>query len=300
MEKLSGHKISYMPDISSNHLRERLGDVTVLIMRSKLSLTQIWIDLAPKLKIIGRLGSGMDNIDVDYAKSKGILCCNAPEGNRDAVAEQTIGMLIGLLANIYRSAKEVEGLVWDRKSNSGLELQYLTVGIIGFGNVGSILAQKMKGFGCKIIAYDRFKSGFGTDRVEEVSLEELMLQADVVSLHVPLNSTSRQMIDEDFIRKFKKPFYLLNLSRGEVVDMSAIISGLQSKKIMGCALDVLENENMNTLTSTQRKEVDFLTSNSQVLLTPHIGGLTVDSYQKLAKVLADKILTCIKSYPLVN
>jgi D-3-phosphoglycerate dehydrogenase len=269
-------------------------------MRSKLTFDKDWIDKAPSLECIGRLGSGMDNIDEQYAQSKGIACFNAPEGNRNAVAEHTIGVLLSLLANIAKSAAEVKHYIWDRKGNEGIELAELTVGVIGYGNVGSQLAKRLKGFGCTILAYDKFKTGFGNEVVEECSLETLQKEADIISIHVPLNQSSKNMINDVFIEQVRKPFYLLNMARGSVVDTKAVVNGLKSGKIRGCGLDVFENEKLETLSTVQREMFDYLANNEKVVFTPHIAGLTKNSYHKLSIVLANKILEWTKTVPLVN
>ncbi len=293
-DTLSAYEVVYMPTITEAELEVELVKATILIMRSKLRLTKEWIDRAPILELVGRLGSGMDNIDVVYAEQRGIKCLNAPEGNSNAVAEQTIGMMIGLLANVSRSSRQVRNGVWDRKGNQGKELKNLCVGIIGYGNVGSALARLLQVFGCKVLAYDKFKVGFGDEYAEEVSLERLKSEADLVSLHVPLNEFSHEMINQSFISEMEKPFYVLNLARGFVVKISDIISGLKEGKILGAALDVLPNENILNCGDDEQKELNYLSENEDVIVTPHIGGLTEDSYKLLAEVLAEKINNWIK------
>ena len=300
LELLAGFEVIYLPDIKLIELKEAIRSASILVVRSKLTLTKEWIDRGVKLKYIGRLGSGMDNIDVVYASSKHIICENAPEGNRNAVAEQTVGMMLSLLSNINRSSLQVKRSRWDRKGNQGIELRNLTVGIIGFGNVGSRLAEVLHSFGCKIIAYDKYVSGYGSNEVEESSLEELQKRADVISLHVPLNKYSLEMVNESFINKGAKPFFLLNLSRGSVVNISDVVNGLESKKIRGLALDVLPNEKLDTLNDKESEEFDYLVNNENVIVTPHIGGLTKDSYKQLAEVLAKKIKKWDENNPLVN
>lgn len=300
LQKLATNSVMYAPNIAINDLEETLQNASVLILRSKLQLTKEWIDKAPKLKYIGRLGSGMDNIDVAYAESKGITCHNAPEGNKNAVAEQTMAMLLSLLSNIPRASAELAAGRWNRKSNQGIELRNLTVGIIGYGHVGSRLAELLAPFGCQILAYDKFIAGFGSQLVREVSLQELQMHADVVTLHVPLNEFSDEMINHSFITAMKKPFYLLNLSRGRVVKIFDLINGLERKKITGVGLDVLPNEKLETYTQNEQSELTYLVENKKVILTPHIAGLTVDSYQQLSVVLGDKLRMWLESYPFVN
>lgn len=288
-EKLEGSTINYYPNITVEELPGVLADVTILVLRSKLKLNKRWIDLAPKLQLIGRLGSGMDNIDVDYAKQKGITCLNAPEGNKTAVAEQTIGVLLSLLTNIVKSNNEITQGNWLRKENQGLELKNLTVGIIGYGNVGKELANKLRVFGCDLIAYDKYLKNFGNDFVREVMLEELQQKSDIITLHVPLNESSKNMVNQNFIDSVLKPFYLLNFSRGQVVNISDLISNLKGGKILGAGLDVLPNENLSSYNEKEKTELELLNQNNKVILTPHTGGLTKDSFKLLAEVLAKKI-----------
>ncbi len=300
LDMLKDYLVIYRPHITLVDLEVAIHDATILIVRSKLYLDASWLEKAPNLRAIGRLGSGMDNIDTQYAEELNIACFNAPEGNRNAVAEQTVGMMLGLLANINKGHHEIRNGIWNRKGNEGLELANLCVGIIGYGNVGRELAAKLASFGCKILAYDLYASGFDSVHVQEVSLKEIQEQADVLSLHVPLNKASEALVNKQFIETMKKPFYLLNLSRGKVCVLSDIIGGLESKKIRGAALDVLPNEQLATFTENEKKELAYLVGNNAVILTPHIGGLTKDSFEQLAKVLGNKILNWIETGPLVN
>ena len=292
-EKLEGSTINYSPNITIEELPDALTNATILVLRSKLMLDKKWIDLAPKLQVIGRLGSGMDNIDLAYANQKGIACLNAPEGNRNAVAEQTIGMMLGLVTHTVKSNNEIGQGKWLRRENQGLELKNLTVGIIGYGNVGKELAYKLRVFGCNVIAYDKYLKNFGDDFVREVTLEELQQKSDVITLHVPLNESSKNMVNRGFIDSVSKPFYLLNLSRGQVVNIPDLILHLKSGKVLGAGLDVLPNENLSSYTEKEKKELELLNQNDKVILTPHTGGLTKDSFKLLAEVLANKISTHI-------
>jgi D-3-phosphoglycerate dehydrogenase / 2-oxoglutarate reductase len=300
LDMLENHSVIYRPHITLAELEIAIQETTILIVRTKLYISASWMAKATKLRVIGRLGSGMDNIDTDYAEEHKIICFNAPEGNRNAVAEQTVGMMLSLLANINKGHKEILNGIWDRKGNEGVELANLCVGIIGYGNVGRVLAAKLVSFGCKVIAYDLYTSGFGSENVQEVGLKEIQDQADIISLHVPLNKASEAMIDKQFIDIMKKPFYLLNLSRGKVCVLADIIGGLESNKIRGVALDVLPNELLEALSENEKKELAYLGGNNGVILTPHIGGLTKDSFQELAKVLGNKIVNWMGNHPLVN
>lgn len=289
LERLSEHAIDYRPEITVDELKTIIHQYDVVVMRTKLRFNEEWIDMATRLKCIARLGSGMDNIAVDYAESKGVVCLNAPEGNKEAVAEQTIGMMINLLANISRSHRGLLKGLWQRTENSGLELGARTVGIIGYGNVGSALAKYLKAFGCRILAYDLYKKDFGDLSIEEVDLDTLKKHADIITLHVPLNEYSYRMIDRSFLESLPRPVFLLNLSRGQVVDTDALVWGLKNGKILGLALDVFEQENLAELSDEQSSNLSYLLGNENVVMTPHIGGLTAESYRKLAEVIADKI-----------
>lgn len=300
LELLSDFEVKYLPGIGIDELEDELRTPNILVLRSKLRFTSEWMEKAPHLKLIARLGSGMDNIDEKHAAARGITLINAPEGNRNAVAEQTVGMMLSMLANINRSSNQVKEHIWDRKGNQGIELQNLTVGIIGFGNVGSTLAKKLIGFGCQILAYDKYISGFGNEHVVECSLDELKEKSDIISFHVPLNDSSLELMDKAFIKGVRKPFFLLNLARGSVVNISDVISGLESKRIRGAALDVLPNEKLESMSENERDEFTYLTENENVILTPHIGGLTIDSYKKLAEVLGRKITSWAKNNPLIK
>ncbi len=222
-------------------------------------------------------------------EQKHIVVFHAGKGNRDAVAEHAIGMLLGLFNNILKADREVRKGIWDREGNRGVELMNKTVEIIGYGNNGSATAKRLSGFGCKVLAYDKFRDNYGDQFAEESSLEKIVANADILSLHIPLTDETRYLIDEDFIEKFEKQFYLLNLSRGEIVKLSAVVAGLKSGKIKGACLDVLENEKLKTLNSEQQESFDYLVSSDKVVLTPHIGGWTHESYYRINEVLMRQI-----------
>lgn len=261
-----------------------------LVVRSKVNIDRAFIDRVPSLRCIGRVGAGMETIDVDYAESKGIRCLNSPEGNRDAVGEHAVGLLLALLNHIARADAEVRRGLWQREANRGYELGPLTVGIIGFGNMGQAFALRLSGFGCRVVYYDKYlqETPEGSERV---SLETLQREADVVSFHVPLTDETHHYLDKTFIDAMAKPFFLVNTSRGAVVDTEALVAGLESGKVRGAALDVLENENMqaDALVALNAK---LLTQN--VVFTPHVAGWTVESKYKLAAVLADKMIEVLK------
>ena len=291
----AGFTVSVEPDHDYDSLVQTAQGCDGLVVRSKVVIDRTFIDAVPSLKCIGRVGAGMETIDTEYAESKGIRCLNSPEGNRDAVGEHTVGLLLCLLNNIARADAEVRQGLWRREANRGHELGNLTVGIIGFGNMGQAFAKRLAGFGCRIIYYDKYLSDLerlaGLDRLERSSLKELQQEADVVSFHVPLTDETHHYLDAAFIDAMAKPFYLLNTSRGAVVDTQALAAGLQSGKVLGAGLDVLENENMQ---SDSLSIFNFQLSTFNTVFTPHVAGWTVESKYKLAAVLADKMIEVLK------
>ena len=303
----AGFVVSVEPDHDYHSLLQAVQGCDGLVVRSKVIIDRAFIDQVlssspcqgegdPKgggvLRCIGRVGAGMETIDTVYAEQKGIRCLNSPEGNRDAVGEHTVGLLLSLLNNIARADAEVRQGLWRREANRGHELGNLTVGIIGMGNMGQAFAKRLSGFGCQIIYYDKYlKSLNNLENLKRVTLETLQQEADVVSFHVPLTDETRHYLDADFIAAMRKPFYLLNTSRGAVVDTEALAAGLQSGKVLGAALDVLENENMQ---SDSLSTLNSQLSTLNCVFTPHVAGWTVESKYKLAAVLADKIIDALK------
>lgn len=267
-----------------------------LVVRSKVNIDSAFIDRVPSLRCIGRVGAGMETIDVNYAEAHGVRCLNSPEGNRDAVGEHAVGLLLSLLNNIARADAEVRRGLWQREANRGYELGPLTVGIIGYGNMGQAFAKRLSGFGCRVIYYDKYLDNLEKlVDLERVSLETLQREADVVSFHVPLTEETHHYLDAEFIAAMAKPFYLLNTSRGAVVDTEALVAGLESGKVRGAALDVLEYENMQADGLGDVPEcVHYLQRSPRTVLTPHVAGWTVESKYKLAAVLADKMIEVLK------
>lgn len=263
-----------------------------IVIRSKIKITKEIIDKAVKLKFIARAGAGMENIDVLYAESKGIKCLHAPEGNRDGVGEHALGMLLGLFNNLCKADKEVRERKWIREGNRGVELSGKTVGIIGFGNMGSAFAERLKGFGVKVLAYDKFKKGFGNDFVIESTLENLFSEADVLSLHTPITDETQYMINDAFINQFKKNIYIINTARGKCLNTADLVKNFKSGKVLGACLDVLEYEAVsfeNLDASNLPEPFQYLIKSDKVVLSPHIAGWTFESHMKIAKVLAEKI-----------
>ena len=265
-------------------------------MRSKVKIDKTIIDCANNLKCIARSGAGMDAIDVQYAESKNIKCLNSPEGNRDAVGEHTLGLLLTLFNKINFADKEVRQGLWQREENRGTEIKGKTVGIIGYGNMGHSFAQRLSGFECRVIAYDKYKHGFADSFAQEVTLEELFSQTDILSLHVPLTNETNKMVNTQFINSFSKPFYLLNTSRGQVVSVHDLVIAMQDGKIKGCGLDVMETENYNqqiNIDNSLKEDIETLYNMQNTIFTPHVAGWTKESYFKLADYLADKIISVL-------
>lgn len=277
---------------SREELKEKIGNYEGLVIRSRFVLDRDILEQAQKLEFIARSGSGMENIDVGYAESKDIHCLNSPEGNRDAVGEHVIGMLLSLFNHINTADREVREGKWMREENRGIEIGGKTVGIIGFGNTGSVLAKKLSGFDCEILAYDKFKSGFGNEYVQEVDLKTIHEKADVVSLHIPLNEDNQYFANEQFFNAFKKDIYFVNTSRGGVLKTDALVEGLKSKKVLGACIDVLEYEQKSfeqlRLEELPRAFLHLIQANN-VILSPHVAGWTVESYEKLSSNLLYKI-----------
>lgn len=263
-----------------------------IVIRSKIKITKEIIDKALKLKFIARAGAGMENIDVEYAERKGIRCLHAPEGNRDAVGEHAIGMLLSLFNNLCRANKEVREGKWIREGNRGIELMGKTVGIIGYGNMGSAFAERLKGFGVKVLVYDKYRRNFGNNFIIESTLDQIFEQVDVISLHTPLTEETHYMINDNFINSFKKNIYIVNTARGKCLNTGDLVKNIKSGKVAGACLDVLEYEVVsfeNLDASNLPEPFQYLIQSEKVMLSPHIGGWTIESNQKIARVLAEKI-----------
>jgi len=287
-----GFQCDYFPEADLAAYQQIADQYSGFVVRSKIPLDKHILPLAKKLKFVARVGAGMENIDLDLAEKLGIVCLNAPEGNRDAVGEHAIGMLLALLNKIPQVDREVRQGVWLRAENRGTEIKGKTIGLIGFGNTGSVTARKFSGFEAHIMAYDKYKSGFGNEFVREVTMSEIYEQADILSLHIPLTEETNYLINKEFLAKFKKPIYLINTSRGKNVNTVDLLEAMENGRVLGCCLDVLEYEkfsfeaiNSETLPETFRKLLEM----PNVLLSPHIAGWTHESHYKLSKVLADKV-----------
>ena len=284
-----GYEVLYAPQLTYNELLKIIGDVTGLVVTTRLKIDNAMLQKAEKLKWIGRLGSGMELIDVEAAAKKNILCISSPEGNRDAVAEQALGMLLNLMHNISKSADEVKNGMWLREENRGIELNGKTVGIVGYGNTGEAFAGLLKAFGVTVLAYDKYRFGFGSVHVKEASFEQLCKYANVISFHVPLTELTRHMADTAFFNALLNRPFILNTSRGGVIDTAALADALEQNRIKGAALDVLENEDLASYTEDQKGKLAFLSSHPHVIITPHVAGYTHEAFYKMSKVLLDKL-----------
>jgi D-3-phosphoglycerate dehydrogenase / 2-oxoglutarate reductase len=279
----------YHPGISREEILAMIGNYEGIMIRSKTSIDKELLSKAAKLKFIARAGSGMDQIDVEEAKRRNILIINAPEGNRDALGEHCVGLMLSLLNKIYISDDQVRKGVWDREGNRGYELKGKTVGLIGYGFMGSAVAEKLKSFQCRVIAYDKYRKDFSDEYVREVSLEQILEETDILSLHIPLSAETRGMIDEKYFSRFRKEIWFINTARGEILPLSALNKSLKTGKVRGAALDVLENEKLNKLNQEQLHDFNELIASDRVLLTPHVGGWTHESYVRINEILAGKI-----------
>jgi len=284
-----GHTVLYEPDISYYDLLEKISEATGLVVTTRLKIDKEIIDAAFKLKWIGRLGSGMELINTDYAASKNIICISSPEGNRNAVGEHALGMLLSLNNKIIKSSTEIKNGKWIRDENRGIEISGKTIGIIGYGNTGTAFAKLLSGFNVTMLGYDTNKSGFGGQFIREADLEQICRYADIISFHVPLSDETMHMADEDFFNKLKNKPIIINTSRGNVIDTIALINALKENKISGAALDVLENEKLETLSEIEKKQMEYLLQHDNILITPHIAGYSKEAFLRMSEVLIEKL-----------
>ncbi len=285
-----GWKCDDLSNFRADQIKSKIHNYDGIIIRSRIKLNRDFLQSADKLQFIGRPGSGLENIDLDYCKNRKIRVFRSPEGNMNAVAEHGLGMLLSLFNNLNRADKEVRLGKWNREGNRGIELGNLTVGLIGYGYVGPAFAKVLSGFGSRILAFDKYKQGFGTELVEEVEMDSIYKNADIVSLHVPLSQDTKGMVDKAFIDRFSKPFFLLNTARGNCVQITDLMVAIEDGRIRGACLDVLEYESSSfEEIQGKSKDVQKLLRNDKVLLSPHIAGWTHEAKRKMGEILAAKI-----------
>ena len=289
--ELMGFDVQYRPEISAEEVLDVIEEVEGLVINSKVYVGKEMLDKAKHLKFVCRAGSGLEVIDLNYAKTKNVIAFNSPEGNRNAVAEFALGALLNMMRNISRSSAQVKQHLWKREDNRGVELSGKTVGLIAFGNTGQAFAKLLAGFDVRVLAYDKYYHGFTKDYVVESSLEQIFEEADVLSLHLPLTEETKNMIDYDFLSRFKKPYWFINTSRGKILRTKDMLRGLAENKIIAASLDVLENEKLTSLSTEEQKTFELLVSNQRIFLSPHIAGWTHESKRKIAEVLLAGITT---------
>lgn len=282
-----GYEVDDEPQITRQQTLNKIKDYVGIAVRTKFRIDEEIFAAAPQLRFVARAGAGLDNIDDEIAFERNIQLINAPEGNCDAVGEHATGLLLSLMNNFRRADIEIRNGVWDREGNRGYELKGKKVGIIGYGFMGQSFAKKLAGFEVDVMTYDKYKTGFSDAFAREVSMEEIVKHSDVLSLHIPLTAETRQMVDEEYFFHFKKPIFFINTARGEIVNTKAVLQAIESGKILGAGLDVLQTEKFPAL--GEQDWYQELKASSKVILTPHVGGWTFDSYRKISEVLAEKL-----------
>lgn len=293
----SGWQCDYFLKESRNEILQIIKEYDGLILRSRIKIDKEFLQKAINLKFIGRPGAGLENIDLNYCNQKSILVFRSPEGNRDAVAEHVIGMILMLINNLKKGDAEVRKGIWLREENRGIELMNKTFAIIGYGYMGEAVAKRLQGFGMTVIAYDKYKTNYSSNIVKEVTLQEVFDQADFVSLHTSLTTETIGMVNSEFINKFKKPFYFINTARGKSVITEDLVKGIKNNKVLGVCLDVLEYEksSFSNLDFNDLPEaMQFLVSSEKAILTPHIAGWTHEAKNKMGHFLVDKIMNYFK------
>ncbi len=290
-----GFEVDLVPSISKEEVFEIIPKYHGLVVRSKMTIGKELIDRAVNLEFIARAGAGLDQIDPNTLTQRNITLLNAPEGNRDALGEHAVGMLLCLLNNMHRAHQQILNGVWDREGNRGYEIMGKTIGLIGFGNMGQAFAKKLQGFTSRIIAYDKYKTDLKTSLAQMTDISGIFEETDILSIHVPLTSETNAMVNYEFLSSFSKPIFLINTSRGEVLPLKDLVRAIGEGKVRGAALDVLENENLDELSTEELETLKALQASGKVLFTPHVGGWTFESYEKINLVLVDKIHSLYRS-----
>lgn len=284
-----GFEVDFKPDIQPEEVANHIAAYHGLILRSKIKVTRQLIEGAPMLEFIARAGAGVDQIEEDYLRERKITLLNAPEGNRDALAEHTLGLTLCLLNHIHLAHQQITRGIWDREGNRGREIAGKTFTLYGFGNMGQATAARLQGFSARVLAYDKYRSDITTSLARLVDKEQVFRDTDILSLHVPLTPETKGFFNLSFFQRFDKPIYLINTARGEILPLEDLLLAIRQGIVKGAALDVLENEKLHTLSTQQKETMEALAATGKVLFTPHVGGWSVESYQKINLVLANKI-----------
>ncbi len=285
----NGLNFEYLPTADYQLLFDKIEFATGIVVATQINIDKKMLERATQLKWIARLGSGMEHIETTYAESKNIRCISSPEGNSNAVAEHALGLLLNLVRNINKSAAEIKEMKWLRNENRGTEINGKVAGIIGYGNTGAQFAKILSALGMKILAYDKYKTGFETEFIKEASIEDIVNNADIVSFHLPYNTETNHFGNKAFFSSLKKQPVIINTSRGKILDTEALIDALQHKQIHAAALDVLENEKLKELSEKQHDQLAWFNEQENVLLTPHIAGYTFEAAYKMSKILLEKL-----------
>ena len=288
LEKI-GFEVEINPQPVYQHVLEKANNYAGILIRSGIKLDETLIEKASNLKYILRPGSGLDIIDIAFAKRKNITVINSPEGNANAVAEHALGMLLSCLNKIPESFDEVRKYIWDRNKNSGNELMGKTIGVVGYGNTGSAFVKKLSSLDVRVLVYDKYKSGFEKPWFQETNMENIFNNADIVSFHIPLNQETKNLINKEFLNKFKKQILLINTSRGKILNTKDLLEAIQNRKVEKACLDVLENESPTNFTKEEATVFEELLKTKKVLITPHIAGKTSQSEEKIFSMLIEKL-----------
>jgi D-3-phosphoglycerate dehydrogenase len=297
MEGLSsqGVEVSYRPEISRGDLLKALAAYDGLVVRTKFNIDREIIDAAPQLKLIARAGAGMDNVDVEYAESKGIHCIHAGGANADAVGEHTIAMLLNIYTKMRQADAQVRAGIWNREANRGTEIKAKTICIVGYGHTGRAVAKKLKGFEMNILAYDKYITDFEEEGMKQANMNDIFEQADIITFHIPLTHETKGMVNMEYLNKFRKKIYILNLSRGEILVTPDLVGAMKAGKVIGCGLDVLENEKLDQLNTQQTTDYQYIMNHPNTIFSPHVGGWTHESYRNISDILLQKITRYIFS-----